>query len=109
MGTGSLLVTWMPPTVLHLDMTVSSPNDFRWVRAWLEQYLDSQPPGSNREADYSFFYVVIGDLLSSEPDGHVDGTAILEAGLGGPPVGPPGAPTTTVNNLVSFALECLTR
>lgn len=106
-GTGSLVLIWTVPAVLRIDVSLAGAEDLRWLRRWLERYLTRQPEGSNEEADYTFLYVVVGDLADEDPDGLVDGKAVVEAGFGGPPVGPEDATTASVDDLVRFAIDCL--
>jgi hypothetical protein len=106
-ATGSLVLVWTVPALLRLDLSLASAADLRWLRTWLEQYLTHQPEGSSEEVDYTFFYVLIGEVGAVAPEGRVDGKAVLEAGFGGPPAGPEDASTTSVDELVRFAIDCL--
>lgn len=106
-ASGALVLIWTVPAVLRLELTLASAQDVRWIRQWLERYLALLPSGSAEEADFTFLYLLVGDLTDADPDGRVDGVAVLEAGFGGSPVGPEGGVPVAVDDLVRFALECL--
>lgn len=67
-----------------------------WLAAWIGAYLSRLPDGGEDDPDFTFVYVVIGSVDGAVPDGKVDGTAVLEAGHGGPPAGPDDAEPTTI-------------
>jgi hypothetical protein len=105
---------WIPPWRDQAHTTarvfaVSSPDGSRvviethsatpglasWLKAWIGAHLSGLPDAGTDDPDFTFVYVVLGSFDGAVPDGQVDGTAVLEAGYGGWPVGPEdGEPTT---------------
>jgi hypothetical protein len=106
-GNGELVVLWTVPPVLWLDVTLSAPASSTWIRAWLQRYLERQDPRSASEDDFTFFYVVFGELGAGRADGTVDGVSVIEAGLGGDPVGPISAMAGSVDDIVKWAINSL--
>lgn len=107
-GVGSLVLIWTHPPVLHLDLDVSANGVARWLRLWLERYLDLRSSAADNDPDFSFFYVVLGHDVGTAPaDGMVDGLGVHEAGYGGDPVGPQDAETTTLRKMVEWATDNL--
>jgi hypothetical protein len=105
---------WIPPwrdqpNITARVVAVSSPDGSRvvietqsataglasWLKAWIGAHVSRLPDAGTDDPDFTFVYVVLGSFDGAVPDGRVDGTAVLEVGYGGSPVGPEdGEPTT---------------
>ncbi len=84
------LVVGSRPGGCHVQLEVfrSSPGIEGWLVEWLRRRLENCEDAALEEIDFTFLYVLLGEISHCDPDGSVDGTAVLESGIGGYHRGP---------------------
>jgi hypothetical protein len=105
-GGGLLTVTSLSEGLrLTTELWRPLPGFAPWIATWLASYLRRRPDYSLVD-DATFFYLVIGYSSSPGPEfGEVDGTSVLEVGIGGDHLGPIDGVGTTAESLVRFAID----
>jgi hypothetical protein len=102
------LVTSLPSgSYVRLELFCPSLGAHAWLADWLRRRLGIRRHDGLDENEFTFLYVLLGEITGCMPDGLVAGKAVLECGMGGYHRGPAdGVPCSGVS-LIGDAIAAL--